>query len=196
MIAPLFKTSPTDYGTLYTALKLSQDISATVIGPHRETLIILDLDLYVRAFKIQQSVGNSNWILRAGTLHIIFAALHALVKTIDGSGLDTCGIESGAYTSAALRGIFGGKAYKRGIEYHITVSLAILMLRFDAILSTLQKGPFATQCNELKEKLHERNPEMVGTFEEIQTWYRENVKPLEDEKDTGEFAQFLTQYLQ
>ncbi len=36
---------------------------------------------------------------------------------------------------------------------------------------------------------------MVGTFEEIQTWYRENVKPLEDEKDTGGFAQFLTQYL-
>ena len=43
---------------------------------------------------------------------------------------DTCAIESGAYTSAALRGIFGGKVYKRDVEYHITNSLAILMLRF------------------------------------------------------------------
>lgn len=195
VIAPLFKTSPTDYGTLYTALQLTQGISATVVGPQRKTLITLDLDLYSRALKIQQSVGNTNWILRAGALHITFAALHALGKTIDGSGLDTCAIECGAYTSAALRGIFGGKAYKRGLEYHITTSLAIMMLRFDAILSTLPKGPVTSQCNDLKDKLHERNPEMVETFEEIQSWYSENVKPLEDEKDIGEFAQFLTQYL-
>ena len=43
--------------------------------------------------------------------------LHALGKKVDGSGLDTCAIESGAYTSAALRGIFGGKAYKR-VPHH------------------------------------------------------------------------------
>jgi len=83
-----------------------------VIGPQRKTLITLDLDLYARALKIQQSVSNTNWILRAGALHIVFAALHALGKTIDGSGLDTCAIEIGAYTSAALREIFGDKAYK------------------------------------------------------------------------------------
>ena len=53
VVAPLFKTSPTDYGTLYSALKLTQGISATVVGPHRKTLITLDLDLYSRALKIQ-----------------------------------------------------------------------------------------------------------------------------------------------
>ena len=71
-------------------------------------------------------------ILRAGVLHIVFAALHALGKTTDGSGFDTCLIEKGVYTSAALRGIYGGKAYKRGIKYHITTSLAIMLMRFDA----------------------------------------------------------------
>lgn len=95
VIAPLFKTSPTDYGILYTALLLTQGISATVVGPQKKTLITLDLDLYARALKIQQSVGNTNWILRAGALHIAFAALHALGKTIDASGLDTCAIERG-----------------------------------------------------------------------------------------------------
>ena len=37
VIAPLFKTSPTDYATLYTALKYTQGISATVVGPQRKT---------------------------------------------------------------------------------------------------------------------------------------------------------------
>ena len=146
VIAPLFKTSPTDYTTLYTVLMLTQGISAFVVGPERKTIITLDLDLYNRALQIQQSVGNTNWILRAGVLHIVFAALHALGKTIDGSGIDTCSIESGTYTSAALRGIFNGKAYKRGIEYHITTSLAIMMMRFDAFFSGPAPGPLREQC--------------------------------------------------
>ena len=60
-------------------------------------------------------MGNTNWILRAGVLHIVFAPLHALGKTVDGSGIDTCAIECGIYTSAVPRGIYGGKAYKRGM---------------------------------------------------------------------------------
>ena len=195
VVAPLFKSSPTDYGTLYTVLQLTQGISAQVVGPYRKTLITLDLDLYARALKIQQSVGNTNWILRAGALHISFAALHALGKTISGSGLDTCAIESGAYTSAALRGIFSGKAYKRGLEYHITTSLAILMLRFDSIVSKLPKEQIEVQSSALKDKLQERKPEMVEIFKDIQLWYTANVKPQESDKDIGEFAQFMTEYL-
>ena len=81
-----------------------------VVGPERKIIITLYLDLYSRAIQIQQSVGNNNWVLCAGALHIIFAGLHSLGKTVDGSGIDTCAIESGIYTSAALRGIYGGKA--------------------------------------------------------------------------------------
>ena len=113
-IAPLFRTSPTDYATLYTVLSLKQEISATIIGPNRRTLITLDLDLYNRAIQIQESVGNKNWILRAGVLHIAFASLHALGKTVEGGGTDKCAIKTGTYSSAALRGIYGGKAFKRG----------------------------------------------------------------------------------
>lgn len=151
VIAPLFKTSPTDYASLYTVLMLTQGISA--LGPERRTVITFDLDLYKRALVIQQSVGNSNWILRAGVLHTVFAALHALGKTIDGSGIDTCSIDSGAYSSAALRGIYGGKAYKRALEYHITTSLAIMM-RFDAISSAHPLKLTQAKCVDLKEALH------------------------------------------
>ena len=195
VIAPLFKTSPTDYTTLYTVLMLTQGISAFVVGPNRRTLITLDLDLYNRALQIQQTVGNSNWILRAGVLHIVFAALHALGKTIDGSGIDTCSIESGIYTSAALRGIYGGKAYKRGMEYHITTSLAIMTMRFDAISSELLPESIRTQCISLKKALHERSPDMIRIYENIESWYKDSVKPCEEEV-TGEFAQFLTKYLE
>jgi len=90
-------------------LQLTQGISAAVIGPERKTLITLDLDLYARALKIQQAVGKTNWILRARVLHILFAVMHAVGKTINRSGLDTCAIESGAYTSAALRTILVAK---------------------------------------------------------------------------------------
>ena len=61
VVAPLFKTSPTDYATLDTVLMLTQGISAFVVGPERKTLITLDLDLYNHALHIQQSVGNTNW---------------------------------------------------------------------------------------------------------------------------------------
>ena len=160
VLAPLFKTPPTDYATLYTVLMLTQGISAHVIGPEQKTLITLDLDLYQRGLKIQQSVGNHNWVLKAGALHIAFAVLHALGKTLDGSGLDTCIIESGNYTSAALRGIFGGKAYKRGVEFHITTSLAIMMLKF-AHPSMLSQEAVFEECTSFRKTLHARSLDMT-----------------------------------
>ena len=68
VVASLFKSSPTDYGTLNTVLQLTQGISAQVVGPNRRTLITLDFDLCARAWKIHQSIGNTNWILRPGNL--------------------------------------------------------------------------------------------------------------------------------
>lgn len=198
VIAPLFRTSPTDYTTLYTVLKLTQGISAFVVGPERRTVITLDLDLYSRAPQIQQSVGNRNWILRAAVLHIAFAALHALGKTLDGSGIDTCAIESGIYTSAALRGIYSGKAYKRAVEYHITTSLSLLMMRFDHLLTALEANeniPRA-QCKTFREALHERSPEMVNIYDDIQSWYSEKIKPAErEEQGLEDLAKFLIEYL-
>ena len=168
VIAPLFKTSPTDYVTLHTVLMLTQGISAFVVGPDTKTLITLDLDLYSRAIQIQQSVGNNNWILRAGILHIVFAALHALGKTVDGSCIDMCAIESGTYTSAALRGIYGGKAYKQGIEYHITTSLAIMMMRYDTIFTSHPPEALRDQCTALRNALQDRSPDMSDIYDDIQ----------------------------
>ena len=185
------------YSFYFIVLQLTQGISGQVVGPQRRTLITLDLDLYARTLKIQQSVGNipAAWILRAGALHISFAALYALAKQSVEVTLTPCTIESSAYTSAALCGIFSGKAYKRGIEHPITTCLAILMINFDFIVSKLPKEEIQVESSALKDKLQEHKPEMVKIFKDIRLWYAGNVKPQENDKEIGEFAQFMTEYL-
>ena len=175
---------------------MTQGISAYIVGPEKKTLITLDLDLYNRAIQIQQSVRNVNWILRPGGLHIAFAALHALGKTVDGSGIDICCIENGAYTAAALRRIFSGKAYKRGLEYHIVNSLAILMMRFDQISHSLPSEPLHAKCMALKNALHQRSPDIVDAFNNLESTYKENIKSeLEEVSNLGDLAQFFMLYL-
>ena len=104
------------------------NFTAKVVGPDKKVIITLDLDLFNNALEIQQSITN-NWVLRAGEIHKLFAALHALGKTLDGSGIDTCSVDTGSYSTAALRGIKSGKAYKRGVEYYLTVALSISILK-------------------------------------------------------------------
>jgi len=63
-----------------------------------------------------------------------------------------------------------------------------MMLQFDAVLFAITKGPLPIQCIALKDKLHERDSEMVAWFEEIRSWYAENIIPSEDAIDIGEFT--------
>ena len=68
---------------------------------------------------------------------------------LDSNGFDAFSITAGIYSPATLHQIYGGKSFKRGIEYHITYSLACLMLKFDAVLPEIP-GPLKRECNNLK----------------------------------------------
>ena len=195
-IAPLFKTSPTDYSTLYTALCLTQEISASVVGPNRRTLITLDLDLYNHALQIQESVLNKNWILLPGGLHACFAIEHALGKTIEGSGIDTCAVECGTYTVAALRGVHSGKAFKRAVEYHLINATAFTAMKFEALPQGLLTPALQTKCKNLRDALHARNPSMTTVFDEIQSKYVTNIQEKLTKNEDGGLAQFLDNYLE
>ena len=195
VVAPLFKSSPTDYSTLYTILCLTQEISAVVVGPECRTVITLDMDLYERALKIQQSVGNSNWVLRPGELCLVFCALHALGKYVEGSGLETCLVELGVYSPATLRQILNGKAYKRGLEYHLTSALACLYLKFEAVLEN-HPGQLKDQCQTFKTALHERDEKLQTIFDELKGLYVEKLVPFMAEiGKTGDLASFLDCYI-
>jgi len=103
------------------------------------------------------------------------------------------GVECGTYTLAALRGIYNGIAYKRGIEFHITTCLAITMTRSDAMFSVIQPGQLPVQRCALKSALHERNPEMSELAENIQSLHSEACR--KPEEDFGEQECFLIEYM-
>ena len=125
----------------------------------------------------------------------MFAALHTLGKAIDGSGFETCAIKKCIYTSAALRGNYGGKAYKRGMEYHFT-SLAIIMMLFDAMCKLRSACIYMDAIFEcLRMTLHERSPDTNVIFESISSWYTTQAKPNKTER-TGEQTQLRLQYIE
>ena len=153
------------------------------------------MDLYERALKIQQSVGNSNWVLLPGELHLVFCALHALGKYVEGRGLDTCLVELGVYSSATLRQIFNVKAYKRGLEYHLTSALACLYLKFEAVLEN-HPGQLKDQCQTFKTALHERDEKLQTIFDELKGLYVEKLVPFMAKiGKTRDLASFLDCYI-
>ena len=66
--------------------------------------------------------------------------------------------------------LYVGKAYKLGIEYHITTSLVIMMMLFDASAKDALPESIQTQCKSLRRTLHERSPDTNVIFENFLSW--------------------------
>ena len=136
------------------------------MGPDCKTVITLDLDLYERAIKIQSTQENTNWVLRAGEHHMCFAALHALGKYVEESGIDSIAVDKGIYSPTRLRQIFWGKAFKRGVEYHTVNALVSYELRFEQLSGTSPTGLLTEQCQQLREGLRNRDSRSVDDFDD------------------------------
>lgn len=194
IVAPLLRRPPTDYSSLFTILSLAQGISAAVVGPHKKTVITLDLDLYERATKLQSSTGNKNWILRIGELHACFASLHAIAKYLEDSGLESISIEAGLFSPSTIRQIFTGKWFKRGIEFHMTNIMACYDLLFEASVHHEHLDSMIKKCEELRKKLHERDSDIKQVFEEVTSMIKEHYQTtIIQEND--EMATFLLNYM-
>ena len=178
-VAPLLKQPPTDYATLY-VLMMAQEISAVVVGPREKTIITLDLDLFQRGLKVMQSTGH-NWVLRPDELDTCFAALHALGKYIDGSGLGDLAVESNIYSLATLRQIYGGKAFKRGAEYHIINLVACYFLQFDILIDLDSAESLKQLCIHLRNSLHNRDINVNEIFDELKKLVISDISPLLDD---------------
>ena len=157
VVAPLFRNSPHDYGTLWTILSLTQELNAHVLGDGK-TLITLDIAILNDAYKLRASVRNNNWVFQPGKLHEIFADEHALGKVVEGSGLDTIAIESGIYSAAALRGIYAGKNYTRGLEYHIMNAVVIICCKLETVYGSEYPAALKAQTERFRKALHAENP--------------------------------------
>eukprot|EP00057_Strongylocentrotus_purpuratus_P016486 XP_011670960.1 PREDICTED: uncharacterized protein LOC105441514 [Strongylocentrotus purpuratus] len=194
IVAPLLRRPPTDYSSLFTILSLAQGISAAVVGPHKKTVITLDLDLYERATKLQSSTGNKNWILQIGELHACFASLHAIAKYLEDSGLESISIEAGLFSPSTIRQIFTGKWFKRGIEFHMTNIMACYDLLFEASVHHEHLDSMIKKCEELRKKLHERDSDIKQVFEEVTSMIKEHYQT-KIIQENDEMATFLLNYM-
>ena len=85
---PVINGSPTEWENLYTAIKEAKNLS-NVIFPAGKTIISFDLQLYIKAIKLQVKPDvKADYVFRMGGLHVVFCVLKVLGKMIDGSGLD------------------------------------------------------------------------------------------------------------
>ena len=101
---PALQESRTDWSYLYTALKSSQNLNATVSSAEK-AIVSLDLQLYSKCIQLQSNLEISEqFIFHMGELHIVFAASKTLGKIIDGRGL---------YQSFIEARIYGPNKYRR-----------------------------------------------------------------------------------
>ena len=106
---------------------------------------------------------------------------------LEGSGMDTVAVDTGVYFAAALPGIYGGKAFKHGVEYHTMMAVAIMTMKFEAILGDLAPGPLHLQCRQLRKALHDNDPGMVEIYQDLEGYYAGYIEGKESEA-TGELA--------
>lgn len=130
---PLYPGTPTDWGNLYTSLKLVQGINVSITG-NAKTIVTLDLQLYAKCMQMRENSDVlKNYIFRLGELHVVFAFLKVMGKYITGSGLDRALLEANIYGPATLGQIIDGKHMKRGVEAHMTIYLSLYNLYLDSV---------------------------------------------------------------
>ena len=69
---PLYPSPPTDWSTLYAALKIVQGINIAVTETNK-TIVSLDFQLYSKCMQMRENLDiPNNYIFRLGNLHIVF----------------------------------------------------------------------------------------------------------------------------
>jgi len=96
------------------------------MGSESITVMTLDMQLYDLAMKLwveRENIRN-HFLFRPGELHIVFWALSALGKYIEGSGIDQAWVEAGLYSPTTVTNILNGKQMYRSLfsSSHITSS--------------------------------------------------------------------------
>ena len=96
--------------------------------PSWKTIIVLDLDLYSKAYKLVHSRPDlrNEYVLCLGELHIVFARIRAIGTFIDSSGIDDAWIGAHWFDSESLlRQVKECSNMKRAIATHEATYIAI-----------------------------------------------------------------------
>ena len=140
-------------------------------------------------------MNEKRWLLLPGHLHKFFADGHALGKAIEGSGLDTIGVEAGIYSAAAIRSILAGKNYTRMVEFHLMNALAVISLKLESLYGSDIPDAISLQAMAFREALHQDSDDMLDIYEDLATHYTSEILPRLEENSTG-LPKLLDNYLQ
>jgi hypothetical protein len=140
-VAPLLRSSPTDYSTFLSLIMRAKSITEYIMGDGYKTVMSFDLQLYDMAMKLWCSdpLIESNFLFRPGELHTVFASLSALGKYIEGSGLDQAWTEAGMYGPATVNRVLDGKTYYLAIEAHTITVMALYEINYNRKCTTLDQ---------------------------------------------------------
>ena len=83
---------------------------------------------------------KKQFLFRPGELHIVFLALAALGKYVEGSGIDQAWVEAGLYSPTTVTQILSGKHMYRALEAHTVTLLALYSLYFQKFLQLQPDG--------------------------------------------------------
>ena len=119
---PLLKSPAHEYNTLIDVLKQAQHITASVMGQASRVIVTFDMDLYIRAIKLQSLRPDvyKNYVFRLGEFHTVLCSLRAIGSFVENSGIDDAWVQSDIYSPATCRQILEGKHIKRALDAHVT----------------------------------------------------------------------------
>ena len=129
---PMINGSPTEYSTVYTAMKNVQAMMDVLHQKH--SVITFDLAIYMKAKEIQwrRPEEFKNTVIRMGGFHIALNFLSVIGKIFQDSGIEDLLIESGVYGCHTASMLLKGKSYNRGVRAHKLVLEALLRLQWQA----------------------------------------------------------------
>ena len=130
--------SPTEYSTVYTAMKNVQAMMDVLHQKH--SVITFNLAIYMKAKEIQwrRPEEFNNAVIRMGGFHIALNFLSVIGKIFQDSGIEELLIESGVYGCPKASMLLKGKSYNRGVRAHKLVLKALLRLQWQAFRAWME----------------------------------------------------------
>jgi len=119
---PLYRSPAHEYNTLIDVLKQAQQIMASVMGHNSMFVITFDMDLYMRAMKLQSLRPDvySNYVFWLGEFHAVLSFLCATGSFIENSVIDDAWVQSDIYSLDTCKQILEGKHMKRALYADVT----------------------------------------------------------------------------
>ena len=117
---PIINAAAHEWTTLVQALDQLTRLNELVSGPGHKLIVILDMDLYKRALKLEyiDPQFKNRWVLCPDVCNTVLCASRCLGRTIEGSGRDKAWQEADMYNSVTVTQIINGNHHNRTIEAH------------------------------------------------------------------------------